>query len=477
MAVIEEVDGEMDPEEVIHDNDDSISEEYCKKQMTVNLPSLEATETIADVKINPELVELLNEYKDVLTDLPGSTHLMEHDIKLTSTDPVRSRPYPVPHTMRETVKAEIQKMLDMGIIYRTDSPYASPIVIVKKSDGSNRFCIDFRKLNKITVFDSEPVGNPDDIFPKLCNSKYLTKLDLTKGYWQIPVKPECQKYTAFTSSEGLFAFRKLPFGMVNAGASFCRMMRKLLEGLEEFENFVDDIIEHTEDWKDHLRALRELLDRLRAACLTVKPSKCMFGYFELCFLGHFVGKGKLRPLDEKVQAAKKCSRPTTKKQVRSFLGLIGYYRKFIPNFSTVAFPLTELTRKGSPSKVVWTLDTERAFRTLIATLTKAPILCLPDIDQVFILRTDASDIGLGAVLMQEHDRTKFPISFASRKLLPRERNYSVIEKECLGVIWGIQKFQAFLYGRQFLLETDHQPLVYLNRSKVANARLMTLILL
>lgn len=483
VAVIEETDGNLPGSEVSEDTslEPNSPDEYCRRQMKVELPSLEAKETIADVNINPELTEkqrgellqLLQQYPDVLTDIPGDTNLAEHDIKLTSTEPVRSRPYPVPHAMRETVKEEIRKMLDMGIIYRVDSPYASPIVIVQKpGQKSSRFCIDYRKLNKITVFDSEPIGNADDIFAKLSKSKYLSKLDLAKGYWQIPVKEEYQKYTAFISTEGLFAFRKMPFGMVNAGATFCRMMRKLLQGMKEIENFVDDIIEHTEEWDVHLTVLRELLDRLRKARLTVKPSKCMFGYFQLTFLGHLVGKSCLKPIGEKVEAIKNCSPPSTKKQVRSFLGLIGYYRKFIPNFSTLAVPLTDLTKKGSPNKIVWTLELERSFRTLVSALVKSPILCLPDIEKPFILRTDASDVGIGAVLLQEHEGTKFPISYASRKLLDREKAYSVIEKECLGVIWGIQKFQVFLYGREFLLETDHQPLVYLNRSKVANARLM-----
>lgn len=314
--------------------------------------------------------------------------------------------------------------------------------------------------------------NPEEIFARLSKGKFFSKLDLSKGYWQIPMKTSSQLVTAFISSEGLFAFRFMPFGLVNAGATFCRMMRIVLRGLSDVENFVDDILGHSELWEDHLNMLREVFMRLREAGLTVKPSKCVLGYFQLPFLGHVVGHGQISPDPSKIQSIRECSRPSSKKQVRSFLGLVGYYRKFIPHFSTVAAVLSDMTRKGAPSKVSWSPAAETAFKSLIDSLCKKPILCLPDLNTDFILRTDASNFGIGAVLMQEHEGMKFPISYASRKLLSREIRYSVIEKECLALVWGIQKFESYLYGREFLLETDHQPLLYLNRAKVANARLM-----
>lgn len=455
---------------------------YIKGQaeLVIELPRLEPKETVDDIKINPELNKtqkeqiqaLVSEYSDVLTDLPGKTTIIEHEIKLVSDNPVRSRPYSVPHALKDIVKSEIENMLRMGIIEQIESPYASPIVIVKKSDGTNRFCIDYRKLNRITRFDAEPIGNPDEIFARLSKGTYFSKLDLSKGYWQIPVKKCSQMATAFISSEGLYAFKFMPFGLVNAGATFCRMMRILLRGMQNVDNFVDDILEHTETWETHLDILRELFNRLREAGLTVKPSKCILGYFQLPFLGHTIGNGCISPDPGKIESIKECSRPSSKKQIRSFLGLVGYYRKFIPNFSTIAAVLTDMTKKGAPSKVTWSSAAEVAFQSLIGSLCNRPILCLPDFDLDFILRTDASDFGLGAVLMQEHDGLKFPVCYASRKLLGREMGYSVIEKECLSIIWAIQKFESYLYGREFLLETDHQPLVYLNRAKVANARLM-----
>ena len=263
-------------------------------------------------------------------------------------------------------------MLKMGIIIPIDSPYASPVVNVKKSDGSNRFCIDYRKLNRITQFDAEPVGNPDEIFARLSKGRFFSKVDLSKGYWQIPVKRSSQPATAFITSEGLYAFQFMPFGLVNSGATFCRMMRTILRGIDNVENFVDDILEYTESWDAHIVTLRELLMKLRESGLTAKPSKCALGYFQLPFLGHTVGNGMLSPDPSKIQSIKGCSLPTSKKQVRSFVGLVGYYRKLIPNFSTIACALTDMTKRGATSKVTWSPEAELAFRALIDALCETP---------------------------------------------------------------------------------------------------------
>ena len=363
-------------------------------------------------------------------------------------------------------------MLELGIIEPSNSPYSSPVVLVKKQDGSYRFCCDFRKLNSITVFDAEPIGNPDDLFVKMSNSKYFTKIDLSKGYWQVKMKSSSKIYTAFVTSEGLFCFKKMPFGLVNSGATFCRMMRKLLYGLTNTDNFVDDIIVHTETWRAHMECLQALFKRLQEAKLTARPTKCVIAVRSVSFLGHIIGDGMIQPQPEKVKSILNCQRPTTKKQVRSFLGLIGYYRNFIANFSTVSAPLSDLTKRGQPNKVRWEEEQENAFVTLLQKLGKSPILCLPNFEKDFLLRTDASESGIGAVLLQEQGEYKLPIAYASKKLLDREKRYSVIEKECYAIVWGVQKFKCYLYGKEFVLETDHRPLVYLNTAKVANARLM-----
>ena len=470
---------------VIDDNDEEIEDEipsthYGLKGVNLHFPNLPATETVKDIQVSPELdvsrlqevQQLIAEYPDVFTDVPGTTNVVEHDIILTSDKPIRSKPYPVPFSLKEDIKKEINTMSKLDIIEPSNSPYASPVVLVKKHDGSYRFCCDFRKLNSVTVFDAEPIGNPEELFVKMADSKYFSKIDLSKGYWQIKMKTSSKHLTAFVTSEGLYAFKKMPFGLVNSEATFCRMMRILLKGLEDVDNFVDDIIVHTETWSGHVRALKSLFLRLREMHLTARPTKCVIAVKNVSFLGLVIGEGIIQHNPEKVESILNCTRPVTKKQVRSFLGLIGYYRNFIANFSAISAPLSDLTKKGQPNKVKWNEEQEVAFTSLIQKLSHSPILFLPNFSKEFILRTDASDSGIRAVLLQEHGEHKRPVSYASKKLLDRETRYSVIEKECYAIVWAVQKFKCYLYGKEFILETDHKPLVYLNTAKVANARLM-----
>lgn len=400
------------------------------------------------------------------------TTLGVHDIKLTTNEPVRTKPYPLPFVSRDTVCEEVRKMIEAGVIEPSSSPYCSPIVIVKKKDGTNRFCIDFRAINKITVFDAETIPNADDIFVQLSGCRYVSKFDLSKGYWQLPLGQSSKEITAFQTPMGLYQFSVMPFGLVNASASFSRLMRKLLEGMQCVDNFIDDVIVFTRTFREHVCVMKDFLQRLRAANLTVKPSKCFIGYKSLECLGHIAGNEELRPLPDKVSAISNFARPSTKKQVRSFLGLVGFYRKFIPNFSAVAAPLTDLTKKGLSNKVVWGEAQENAFTALKSALMVTPVLKLPNLNETFILQTDASDLGVGAVLLQYEDGVKKPVAYASKKLTKGQVNYSTIEKECLAIVWSVQKFLRYLYGREFLLETDHQPLVYLTQAKVSNARLM-----
>ena len=406
------------------------------------LPSLNAIETFSDVKIGTnldleqtnEVKRLLANFQSVLTDFPGKTNLDEHCILLTTTEPIRSKPYPLPYALKETVDSEIQDMLKMGIIESSNSPYASPIVLIKKKDGTNRFCIDFRKLNKITIFDAEPIPNQEEIFAKLSKDHYFTKFDLSKGYWQIPLRESDKIKTAFLTSNGLYHFNMMPFGLVNAPATFTRIMRTLLCGMQFVDNFIDDILIHTETWPSHIKTLKELLYRLQKSNLTAKPSKCVVGMEKVEFLGHIVGNGQLAPQEEKVVKIQAAPFPKTKKEMRSFLGLSGYYRRFIPNYATKAVPLTDKTKNAQPNKIVWTESSKKAFETLKTSLITAPILHLADCDQPFLLRTDASELGIGAVLLQERDCVTFPIAYASRKLLDREKAYCTMEKECLAVV-------------------------------------------
>ncbi len=233
---------------VIQD-DESEDEPFRTSIERIELPVMTSTETIDDIKINKELPQtqqhqlkrILCNYKDILTDLPGTTGVAEHEISLTSYQPLPLKPYPLPHALRDTVKSEVKSMLDMNIIEPSDSPYSSPVVLVGKKDGSTRFCIDFRRLNKITVFDAEPMPNSEEIFVKLAKDNFFTKIDLTKGYWQILVKQEDRAKTAFATPDGLYQFRKMPFGLINAPATFSWLMRTILRDIQHVDNFIDDI--------------------------------------------------------------------------------------------------------------------------------------------------------------------------------------------------------------------------------------------
>ena len=242
--------------------------------------------------------------------------------------------------------------------------------------------------------------------------------------------------------------------------------------MKNVEFYWDDILVHTCIWEEHLKTLRELFRRLAGAGMTLRPSKCIFGAASIDFLGHQLQPGLIGLHEDNVAKIRTAPRPTTKKQVRSFMGLAGYYRDFIPNFAAIAAPLSDLTRKGQPSKVGWSDAHEKAYQTIKIILTSDPVLRLPDPEKIFVLRTDASDYGIGAVLMQEHEGKLFPICYASRKLSDAERNYSTIKKECLAVVWGIKRFHMYLYGVRFVLQTDHEPLKYMNSAKFTNNRLM-----
>ena len=437
-------------------------------------------ETYKDVNINPDLSQqqkkditsLVKEFSEIFSSKPGVTNLMEHKITLTDQEPVRSRPYPVPYALYPDMEKEIKAMLEMGIIEPSDSPYCSPIVIVKKSDGTARYCQDMRQINKITRFDCESIPDIEAIYAKCAKDKYFSKLDFCKGYWQIPLEEKSKEITAFSTPFGHYQYRMMSFGLVNSGATYSKMMRKLLRGTPNVDNFVDDVLSHTAGWRDQLDSLRKLFERIRDAGLTVKPTKCFFGYTDIEFTGHRITEGMLMTQKDKIEKIQDATAPQTKKQLKSLLGLTGYYRRFIPHYAAKVKPLTDLTQKSQPDRLKWTEEHEHVFQDLKKELSSEPVLKLPDVQKPFILRTDASDTGLGAVLLQHHQDTLFPVAYISKKLLPREQNYSIMEKECLAVVWAVNKFLVYLYGVEFVLQTDHQSLAYLNKAKFNNQRVM-----
>lgn len=455
-----------------HENDDH----------QVELPTIpsQTGENVSHIQYGPqldpqkrkELESVFNDFKHILTDKPGQIKLdIEHEIKQTTDATVRTKPYPLPFSARKTVEKEVKSMIDLGVIEPSQSSYSSPVVLVTKKDGSTRFCIDFRSLNKITEFDAEPIPDPEEIFCRLSGASYFTKIDLAKGYWQIPVSPKDKHKTAFQTPLGLYQWTKMPFGLVSAPATFARMMRLLNLDEASASNFYDDILIASASWEEHLIHVRKVLEKLDSAGLTARPSKVLAGFEELEFLGHVIGKGIIKPEISKIQKILAVTTPKTRRQVRSLLGLVSYYRRYIPNFATLTAPLSDLTKAGR-GQIVWTEQCATALKEIQRILSSFPVLLLPDMSKKFIVRTDASSTGLGVTLLQEENDLLHPVMFASRKLLDRETRYSTIERECLAIVWGLTKFSRYLWGREFVLQTDHRPLLYLNSGKFKNSRIM-----
>ena len=428
-----------------------------------------------DVTQKAALENLVATFSDVFSATPGRTETLKHQITINSKEPLRlQHSYPLPLALEPTLRQELDAWLEAGVVEPSQSPYCSPLLAVRKKDGSHRFCLDCRQLNAQTVFDGEPISDPHQIFASISKARFFSKLDLTSGYWQVPMAEQSKAYTAFRTRFGLFQFTVMPFGLVNAPATFSRLMREVTKGLPHTHCYLDDLLVATETWDEHLKALTALLEALQRHGLKAKPTKCELGFAELTYLGHNVGAGRYNPLPDRVKAISEMPLPKTKKQIRSFLGSVGYYDQFVPHYAALRAPLDQLLRKTEPDIVQWNPSTIQAFEVLRQVLTKEPILQLPDSDLPFTLQTDASDIGLGAVLLQPcqvDPRKLAPVAYASRTLKGAERNYSTIEKEGLAVFWALQKFHVYLYGREFTLRTDHKPLLYLGQADRLNPRL------
>ncbi|KAI5616012.1 hypothetical protein C0J50_10699 [Silurus asotus] len=386
-----------------------------------------------------ELQTLFGRYPALFRQRPGRTNLVHHKIHLTNTTPSRQRPYRVPERLVAPLKAEVRTMLEMGVIEPSSSKWSSPVVIVPKKDNTLRICIDFRQLNSQSQFDAYPMPRIDDLLEKIGGAKYVTTLDLCRGYWQVPLEKTSRPYTAFRTPLGLFQFTVLPFGLHGAPATFQRLMDQVLQGGKELlAAYLDDVVVHSKTWADHLNHLEQTLRRIQEAGLTLNVAKCVWAKAEADYLGYRLGDGELRPQVDKVEAIRNSPRPTTKKEVRSILGLVGWYRRFIPNFSTTAGPLTNLLEKAVKNPIRQTVN--------------------------------ASAVGIGAVLTQGEEGNQRPVAFLSRKLLPRETRYSTIEKECLAIKWALESLKYYLLGREFTLETDHRALTWIHTMKDHNAR-------
>ena len=415
---------------------------------------------------------LLGDFEDTLQSKPGRTTMIEHSIDTGSSQAIRLPPYRLPYAYRDIVTKELKEMLEDGVISRSNSEWAASVVLITKKNGEIRFCVDYRRLNSISRTDSYPMPRVDELIDRLGSANYISTLDLSWGYWQVPMSAQSRVKTAFVTSYGLFEFNVMPFGLQGAPSTFQRMMDQLLRGLEDCAAaYLDDLVIYNLTWTEHLTSLRKVLERLRTAGLTAKPSKCHFAMKECTYLGHIVGNGQVRPEIEKLAAVEGFPVPKTK-EVRTFLGLTGYYRKFVASYASLAAPLTELTKSKAPNNVIWTAHCNQAFKDLKRLLCSSPVLQCPDFSHPFILQTDASDWGVGGVLSQlDKEGHDHPVAYFSRKLLPRERRYFTVEKECLAIKLTIQAFRVYLFGKPFSILTDHHALEWLDRLKTDNARL------
>ena len=391
----------------------------------------------------------------------------------TEGRPIYQSPYRIPLLKRKQVDKEIDDMLEQGIIRPSNSPWASPVHLVPKKDGSVRFCVDYRRLNSVTKKDRYPLPLIQDIFDSVGGNTIFSTLDLKAGYWQIPVSPESIEKTAFCCHRGHFEFNVMSFGLCNAPSNFQRTMDYVLSDLigKTCMCYIDDVIVFSKSPEEHAQHLEEVFQRFRQAGLTLKPSKCSFAQSEVELLGYIVTSEGIRANPAKIAAIAKLATPRNIKEVRSFLGMAGYYRQCIQNYAHVAEPMVKLTRKLEP--FTWGHEQQIAFDILKEMLTSNGVMSHPRLDLPYQLHTDASDYATGAILVQTHeDGVEHVIQYVSHQLSGSQLRWSTVEKEAFAVVHGIGKLRPYLYGAQFTVYTDHKPLASLFTKQMLNTKVM-----
>jgi hypothetical protein len=423
-------------------NTNAIAECFTIQMLTPEVPQDVLSDLPSDIE--PELAILLHTYQKVFhqpTGLPPPREQM-HEIHLQEgTAPVKVRPYRYPHSQKEQIEKMVHEMLGQGIIKPNTSPFSSPIILVKKKDGSWRFCTDYRALNQVTVKDSFPMPTVDELLDELYGAQYFSKLDLRSGYHQILIRPEDRHKTAFRTHHGHYEWLVMPFGLTNAPATFQCLMNKIFQAaLRKFVLvFFDDIFIYSPSWHSHLQHLEWVLQVLEQNELYAKLSKCSFGQREVDYLGHIVSYSGVHMDANKIRDVLEWPTPTNIKQLRGFLGLTGYYRRFIKAYAQLAGPLTDLLKKDA---FMWNHVADTSFNKLKQAITSAPVLRLPDFSQPFTLETDASGTGVGAVLGQQGHL----IAYFSKKLSPRRQKQSAYIRELLAITEALAKFRHYLLG-------------------------------
>jgi hypothetical protein len=390
----------------------------------------------------------------------GLTDAAFHKIEVTTPYPITTPPRRMTLEQQRIADEEVDKMLKAGVIEPSNSPYVSEPVIVRKSNGEWRYCIDFRRLNRFTVSDPFPMRRIDDLISSIRSSRYFVALDLRSGYWQIPMWPESKKYTAFRTSKGLYQFTVMPFGLSNAPATFQRCMEKIFGDLHwcGVLVYLDDILIHAEDANRCLGLCQEVFKRLRENKLTINLKKCQFFPPNMRYLGHIIGGGVIRPDQSRVAALYNLKTPSNIKEFRSIFGLLSYYRQYIPAFAQKTAGITDRLRKNAT--LTWTEHDTILVRSLADELAQSILLVPLEGDQ-FCVETDSSEIAMGAILSVFRDNRRQPVEFASKKLSPAQKNWPCREREAFAIVWALNKFDGLIRGRKIQVFTDHESLQFM----------------
>ena len=411
-----------------------------------------------------DILALVNEFQQLFPDHPSQTDKVKHDIQLCSPD---QRPVNRCSLGKQRVMdQEIQYMLENGIVERctNGSEWSSLCILVPKPDGSYRFCTDFRRVNAVTKSDTFPLLRIDDCIDRVGQAVYVSKFDLLKGYWEVPLTDRAKEISTFVTPTGLYQYQVMPFGLKIAPATFQRMMNAVVGDLEGTDCYIDDAIVSSMSWKSQLQRIRALFVELSRYQLTVNLTKSEFRGATVMYLSHIVGQGKLLPLEAKVQGIYDFPVPQEKKALQRFLGMAGYYRRFCKNFPDIVSPLTDLLVKGV--EYLWTERCQIAFDKVRAVLVFRPVLASPDLTKPFKLAVEANDIGIEVVLLQDQETVEHLVCYYAKKLDKHQRNYSTIEKEALALLTALKHFRVYLDG------TNHNPLTFMARMKDHNQRLL-----
>lgn len=420
----------------------------------------------------------LNEWKIKFDQTTGIASAFKHRIYVDPHQPpIKQRFYRTSPAVQQELHNQLHDLLTSGLIEESESPWSSPVVLVPKKNGKKRMCIDYRKVNGVTRKYAYPLPLINEILDRLKDAHFVSAIDLQSGFHQIALEEDSKQYTAFTvPGGGLYQFKVLPFGLTNAPTSFQSLMDKVLKPVINKAVFVymDDVLVTGRTLEDHNRNLKLTFELLHQANLKINWEKCTFLQKEVEYLGFIVGQGRIQASPKKTDAICNFPQPQNITQIKSFLGMCSFYRRFIPDFSLLAAPLTHLTKKGVPFE--WKLDQQTAFQLIKSKLTSAPVVHCPDFEHSFIIESDASNVGLGAVLMQKIQNEDRVIAYASRTLSKAERNYTVTERECLGVIYAVETFRPYIDGQRFTVITDHSSLTWLHNISNPTGRLARWIL-